>query len=241
MTALAATMDAVRGAPNDDDGDGEGTLSDQAYRRLSRAIARCELAPGTILVERYASAELGMSRTPFREAISRLEKDGLIRILPRRGGQVTLLDLDDIRNNLEVREALEKMCVERALRDGLPFDVARLAQLVKEMGAAVRASDAATFLEADEQFHLTVVAAARNGRALDALKTAWVHINRARHLQPTSKTAMQRSLAQHQAILVQLRERDPEGVRKAIADHTGYAAELSANLMQRVPEAFTSD
>lgn len=215
-----------------------GSLSDQAYERLARAIGRCELQPGSMLVERDASAELGMSRTPFREAMHRLEQEGLIVTVPRRGGRVTLLDLDDIRDNLEVREALEVACVDRALRDDLPFDVDRLESFVKEMRRAERDDDAPAFLEADEGFHLTILAAARNRRALDAVKTAWVHINRARYLSPPSRTEMRNSIKQHRAILGALVDGDGKAVRAAMTMHTSSAADLFGDLMRRMPEAF---
>ena len=216
------------------------SLSDQAYVQLARSIGRCELPPGTLLIERDASAALGMSRTPFREAMYRLEQEGLIRTIPRRGGQVTLLDLDDIRDNLEVRQALEVACVGRALREGLPFDVDRLQELVKVMRSAERDDDAPAYLEADEGFHLTIMAAARNRRALDAVKTAWVHINRARYLQPPTRADMRLSIQQHRSILAALETGKAAAVTKAMTAHTSSAADLFRDLMRRMPEAFNT-
>jgi DNA-binding GntR family transcriptional regulator len=220
---------------------GDASLSDQAYQRLARAIGRCELRPGTMLIERDASAELGMSRTPFREAMHRLEQEGLIHTIPRRGGQVTLLDLDDIRDNLEVRRALEVTCVERAMSDGLAFDRQRLDEFIREMRAAERDGDPGSFLEADEGFHFTIVAAARNRRALDAVKTAWIHINRARYLEPPNKADMRRSIRQHRAILSALLDGDAAAVQHAMTSHTSSAEELFRDLMRRMPEAFTHE
>ena len=214
-------------------------LSDRAYAALLRAIARCELRPGTWLNERDASAELGMSRTPFREALHRLTLDGLIQIVARRGARVTLLDLVDIQNNLEVRGALETSLVRRVIADRLPLDAEHLEHLIDSMREAVSDDAPPQFLEADEEFHRTIATAAHNDRAIRALSACWVHINRARYLQPPSPDEMRSSVAQHMLILRALQRHDLDEVEQAMTGHVQSARELFGELATRMPEAFT--
>jgi DNA-binding GntR family transcriptional regulator len=215
-----------------------GGLSDVAYRFLAERIERCELEPGSWLNEREASASLGMSRTPFRQALHRLALEGLVVSVGRRGIQITRIDLADIQDNLEVRLALEVPLLRRVVETGLPVDVARLEGLLAQMRAAARTGDPLPFLEADEHYHLTLAEAAANRRALEPLRKAWVHVNRPRYLEPPSKAAMRRSIAQHAAILAAVREGDADAVEQAVRGHIRSAAELFGSLAKRMPWAF---
>ena len=231
MGSVIAT--APRSAPA-----GEFQLADHAYSSLLGAIARSELAPGAWLNERDASAALGMSRTPFRQALHRLVLDGLIQIVPRRGARVALLDLKDIEDNIEVRQALEFAAVRKATREGLAFDFDRLEELVKTMRTAAKDDDPPAFLEADEQFHLTVASAGANSRILEALGRAWVHINRARYLDPPDRAAMRESVRQHVEILSSLRSGKMRAVETAVSGHMQSTGDVFGALRKKFPEAF---
>ena len=240
MARQAATR-AVGDATANSNGNGSGReshLSDFAYEAVLGAIARCELPPGAWLNEREASAELGMSRTPFRQALHRLTLDGLIQSVPRRGARVTLLDMKDIADNLEVREALEVAALRRILHDKLPVDLDRLSELISVMKRAIADDDAPSFLEADEQFHLTIAAAAGNRRTIEALKRAWVHINRARYLEPPDRSVMRSSVQEHTKILASLRGGKLREVERTVVSHMTSAGDLFGDLRQRMPEAF---
>lgn len=218
----------------------EFQLSDQAYGELLRAIARCELAPGAWLNEREASARLGMSRTPFRQALHRLALEGLIQAVPRRGYRVSRLDIHDIQENLEVRYALETTAIRRVLDEELGVDFDALEELLSAMRRALKENDAAAFMEADEEFHLTMAGAAGNGRAIEAMKKAWVHVNRARYLDPPSRSAMRNSVQQHSKILENLRRGDDAEVISAVTAHVSSAGAMFRDLMRRVPAAFVT-
>ena len=218
------------------DTNGEG-LADHAYRVLTDRVERCDLAPGSWLNEREASAALGMSRTPFRQALHRLALDGLVRSVDRRGVQVTRIDLNDIQDNLEVRVALEVALLRRAAADGTA-DIGRLEKLLAAMRAAGRTGDALPFLEADEQFHLTLAEAAGNPRALEPLRKAWVHVNRPRYLAPPSRTHMRHSTKQHADILAAVKAGDADAAEAAVRGHIRSAFELFGDLAQRMPLAF---
>lgn len=218
----------------------EFQLSDQAYGELLRAIARCELAPGAWLNEREASARLGMSRTPFRQALHRLALEGLIQAVPRRGYRVSRLDIHDIQENLEVRYALETTAIRRVLEEELTVDFEALEELLSAMRRALKENDAAAFMEADEEFHLTIASAAGNGRAIEAMKKAWVHVNRARYLDPPTRSGMRESVQQHSKILENLRRGDDAAVISAVTAHVSSAGAMFRDLMRRVPAAFVT-
>jgi DNA-binding GntR family transcriptional regulator len=227
-------------AADPEDGGGGLHLSDHAYAFLSDRIERCELRPGSWLNEREASAALGMSRTPFRQALHRLALEGLLVSVGRRGVQITRIDLPDIQDNLEVRIALEVALVRLTLESGLAVDVRRLEELVAVMRSSSRSTDPRPFLEADEQFHLALAEASGNERAMEPLRKAWVHINRPRYLEPPGRTAMRRSVKQHAEILAAVKAADADRAEAAMRGHIRSATELFGDLARRLPDAFAA-
>lgn len=239
---MAEAIPARAAKPQAENGtSGDAQLSEYAYTSLLRAIARCDLAPGAWLNEREASAELGMSRTPFRQALHRLALDGLIRSVPRRGARVTLLDMKDIADNMEVRQALEVAAIRKVLREKRPVDTARLGELIRVMKRAIADDDPRSFLDADEEFHLTLAGAAANTRTIEALKRAWVHINRARYLEPPDRATMRHSMKQHATILASVKTGELREAERTVVEHMASAGDLFGDLRRRMPEAFLHD
>ena len=215
-------------------------LADAAYAALARAIAVGELPAGAEINERRLAEQLGMSRTPLREALHRLSLEGLVTRLPQRGTTVTRLDAADIRDNMAVREAIELEMAARVIEAGATLDSEVVAELLNRQREAVNRCDSRAFLEADEQFHLYLVAASGNPRALEAVRRTWLHVNRARYLAPMTVGHMRRSLADHRRIAQALDARREAEVRAAIRAHLEepLARNLEALAAQR-PAAFT--
>ncbi|MHB8508159.1 MAG: GntR family transcriptional regulator [Candidatus Dormibacteria bacterium] len=216
------------------------SISDHAYATLSRAIETCEIPPGAPFNERDTAARLGMSRTPFRQALHRLVLEGLVVVVPKRGTFVAPLDPSDIADNMAVREAVEVGMVQRLLADGHDLDWASIDEYLGLQKGAVDAGDTLGFLRADEDFHQYILASAGNRRALEAAQRAWLHVNRARYLQPFTRAHMRRSIAEHKEIVVALRAGDAEGARWAIRRHLGDPLDRTLeDLRNRFPDAFS--
>ncbi|HWC24162.1 MAG TPA: GntR family transcriptional regulator [Flexivirga sp.] len=144
-----------------------GAVSRRAYARIRRDILAGTHAPGSLLSENELAADLGISRTPVRTALSRLQDEGWIRIYPQRGALVRELTEVEIREAAQARHALETAGVMRAsqerlgeLTDGLPDEIAR-------QRSALTAGDFATFNELSGEFHRAFVALAGNATMLE--------------------------------------------------------------------------
>lgn len=142
------------------------SVTQKTYRRLERAIAQNHLVPGQVLIIGNLADELGVSRTPVREALLMLEKVGLVEKAHGRVtvSQISLGDLDDV---FEFREALESYCLERLAARGEPRQLTALRDVV----APYRSTDATANAEAavaDLRFHRTLVALSGNARMLAA-------------------------------------------------------------------------
>ncbi|RNI17237.1 GntR family transcriptional regulator [Flexivirga caeni] len=143
-----------------------GGASARAYERIRRDIVAGTLAAGTMLSESELAAALGVSRTPIRSALSRLQSEGWVTIYPQRGALVRELTYDEIREAAEVRHALETAGVLRADPAGLEAALQTLEASVEAQRKDLAAGDFAAFNERAQQFHRGFVALAGNATML---------------------------------------------------------------------------
>lgn len=212
--------------------------SDRAYSVLIRKIAACELPPGAELNERSAAAELGMSRTPFRQAIHRLTVEGLVTTIPKKGIRVTLLDSKILADHMMVREALEAEMVRRVIEGNLPVDFADLKRRITSMKDAAAKKDNLTFLRADEEFHLGIMRAAGNEAAVEAVHRSWIQVNRARYLAPPDFKDRGGVLKEHADILDALKAKDVGRAEAAVRKHLSESRRRLRGITERLPSAF---
>src|ERR1700761_1208047 len=158
-----------RMADSDREMDGQETLTDRAYRLLEELIVTLALPPETILSEQSLAARLGIGRTPIREALQRLARDGLVVILPRRGILVSQINLKTQMRLLEVRRELERLMARGAAERATAEETASFAAIAREMRRASDESDDMTFMRLDRQFNELVSQAARNEFASRAM------------------------------------------------------------------------
>lgn len=201
-------------------------LADVAYTQLAQAIATCEIPAGAPLNEREVSHRLGMSRTPLRAALHRLALDGLVTSVPKKGTYVAPFDPRDVSDNMAVREALEIAMAERVIEAGIALDAAFLDDVLARQRRAVEHLDSPSFLRADEQFHLYILAASGNHRAVEAAQRAWLHVNRARYMLPMTVSHMRSALRGHRDIAAAMHSRDATKVKQAIRAHLGEPLEI---------------
>ena len=142
--------------------DGEATLVDRAYRGLEELIVTLRLAPRTVLSEQVLAQRLGIGRTPVREALQRLARDGLVTILPRRGILVSDTNLRTHLRLLEVRREIERLLARLAAERATREQRARFAVIADGMKAASRDADDIGFMRLDLEFNALVAEAADN-------------------------------------------------------------------------------
>jgi len=158
--------DPVDAGPEADD---QETLTDRAYRLVEELIVTLALPPETILSEQSLAARLGIGRTPIREALQRLARDGLVVILPRRGILVSQINLKTQMRLLEVRREMERLMARGAAERATPEESTSFATIAREMRRASDQNDDMTFMRLDRQFNELVSQAARNEFASRAM------------------------------------------------------------------------
>lgn len=138
------------------------TLTDKAYRQLEELIATLQLPPGTVLSELTLAQKLNIGRTPIREALQRLARDGLVVVLPRRGVLVSDINLRTQLRLLETRRVLERLMAELAAERATDEECATFAEMAEGMRRAAERADDIEFMRLDRQLNALVAQAARN-------------------------------------------------------------------------------
>lgn len=138
------------------------SLTERAYSLIEELIATLQLAPGEVLSETALSQRLDIGRTPVREALQRLAREGLVTILPRRGILVSDFNVKSQLRMLEVRREIERLLARSAAERANDEERVRLGEIAAEMRAAAKSDDDIRFMRLDKEFNQLVTGAARN-------------------------------------------------------------------------------
>lgn len=200
------------------------SLADAAYGTLKRDILDFRLAPGDRFTETEIAERLRVSRTPVREALFRLEREGYLEVRQRNGWLVKPLDFDTLDHFYELRSVLEIAAV-RALcaPDQIPDPLRALQPLVDiwRVDSAGRSGDGEWLAELDERFHTDLVAAAGNPEIARVHRAATERIRIVRRLDFTQPDRIARTYAEHGAILEAILTRDAERACALLQAHIG--------------------
>ena len=154
------------------------SLAEQAYRQLEEMIVTLVLPPGATLSEATLSARTGIGRTPIREALKRLEHQGLVTSLPRKGLIVRDMKVEDQFTLLEVLRPLDRLIAAKAAQWAMEPQRAALRDCAEAMAEAARTRDLHGFLQCDQQCDMIIYQAARNPFAIDIVTPLYSHCRR---------------------------------------------------------------
>lgn len=227
-----------RGAtlPSEPKSDAERLSSaERAYRTLKELILDNQLPAGSQLLEQEAAERLCMSRTPVREAMIRLEQDGIVEIRPRHGMRVLPVSSKDMREIYEVLTALESTAAEIVARRGAtPAELASLRAAVAAMGSALDRDDLEGWAVADRHFHGLLVTLAGNERLQQMVSQLSEQAHRARVLTLRLRPKPVYSIRDHARLVAAIARRDAESARQIHHDHRMEAGEMLVDLLNRL-------
>ncbi len=198
------------------------SLVDAAYAALKQAILDSSFAPGYQASEQEIALRLGMSRTPVHEAVIRLQEDGLVRVLSRRGVLICALAPEDMREIYDVIIAIEGRAAEllASLPDAERKPVAaELARETEVMARAWEDGDLPAWGQADARFHRILVERAGNGRMTRVIQTINDQSHRARMLTLKLRRELGSSVAEHRAIIEAIERGDAAKALARVHDH----------------------
>lgn len=195
------------------------TLADQIADQLRRDILRGKLNPGDPIKERDNAAEMGVSRTPMREAIRILAKEGLVILRPARSPVIAAPSAADIRDHLEVLIALEILSGRLACARASSDDIDAIALIHDELVDGYTEMDPLDAFELDMRFHRAIAAAAHNAALIHTHTAYLARMWRARFLAAQTRRNRDRVLGHHGEIVTALRARDADAIAHTIETH----------------------
>ncbi|SIT51440.1 putative transcriptional regulator, HTH GntR [Paraburkholderia piptadeniae] len=209
------------------------SLRDQAYAMLRQAIADADIYASREeirLDERVLSETLGVSRTPVREAMTLLEQEGFLRMVPRRGIYIVRKSKREIVEMIQMWAALESMAARLATLHATDEEIARLRHMFDQFRDSTPAEHIAEYSDANIAFHQAIVELSKSHIILDTIKNIFIHVRAIRRLTISQSDRASRSIVDHLRIIEALEKRDTELAERLVRDHSlGLAAFVEAN------------
>lgn len=194
-------------------------LRDVVFNTLRHAILKGELEPGERLMEIALAQKLGVSRTPIREAIRKLELEGLVVMVPRKGAEVADITEKDLRDVLEVRTALEELSIELAMKNMNDDDCKQLTEANKLFAKDSEGDDLIKIAEADVAFHELIYMATGNKRLIQMINNLREQMYRYRLEYIKDKSTHARLVDEHNRIIDAMVKNDVAAAKAAIKLH----------------------
>ncbi|UCG66707.1 MAG: GntR family transcriptional regulator [Deltaproteobacteria bacterium] len=200
-------------------------LAKMAYKALRDSILSGHLVPGEIYNEMAIAKELGISRTPVREALLELSTQGLITFLPRKGVMVSHHKRQDVEEIFELRKAIELAAIEKAAKASPPRDLAKCEKALANQRKIIKKKDFLAFLQADRMFHTTFSEMTNNRRLVDILENLRdiIHLMGAEALGRAGRWP--EVIVEHEKVLEAVRQGKPMKAREAMDYHLDRSKE----------------
>lgn len=194
-------------------------ISEKVYKTLKKQIINERLRPGERLIDNELASRFGVSRTPIREALTKLSNEGLIEILPRRGIYVKRLDKKDIKEIYQIRRVLEGL----ATREATPIideeQLKKLYSLFEKAKRSLNSDDWKSCMEFDIELHSTILSNCQNDRLIGIVHNLNTLIHAFRVRLARDRERATQALKEHEAILEAVKARDVERAEKAMMEH----------------------
>ena len=207
-------------------------MSTRAYAEIRNLIVRLELAPGEVVREEALQRQLGIGRTPIREALQRLARDQFVTVIPRRGMLVSSIDVSELSLLFETRAMMEPYAARLACMRGTDADWDEMQRVIDASAAA--AGDEA-LLEVDRRCHEIIWNAAGNRFLTDTLDVLYAQSDRVWHMYLADVADTRHAVDEHAGILALLRAGDADVVAAALEAHVkSFDAQVRAAVTQRL-------
>lgn len=200
-------------------------LRDVVFNTLRQAILRGELKPGERLMEIQLANKLGVSRTPIREAIRKLELEGLVLMIPRKGAEVADISEKSLRDVLEVRKALEELAVQLACDKITKEEIEDLKKAAEDFKKILKSRDITEIAEADVRFHDIIFMATDNQKLVQLLNNLREQMYRFRVEYLKKEEVHPQLIAEHEKIIEHIMERDKVKASAIVSEHINNQVE----------------
>ena len=213
------------------------SIGDYAVRVIEYNIINMSLPPGTFISEKIISDMLDISRTPVREAFSRLEKANFIEIYPQKASRVSLIDIDIIDETSFMRRTLEKEIIKTVCDKCSNEDLILLNENISQYKKNIKNDDLYKLLNIDNNFHEILFSIANKNLTYNIIKDSIKHLNRARIFN-IIEMDRNRTLKEHQDIFQAVKEKNSKKAVSLIETHLTHVTEDLKFLKSKFPDYF---
>ncbi|PAD35996.1 GntR family transcriptional regulator [Terribacillus saccharophilus] len=220
------------------------TLAYEVYQYLYNKIITLAYKPGQMIYESTIAEELGLSRTPVREAIQMLASEEFLQIIPQKGIKVKYVSKKKVQEAFQVRKSLEGVAFREAAVKWDEADAqvnmykADLMHIMDQQRAAAKSQDVAAFYQHDEVFHDKILEICGNQTLASVVRQIRGHVNRIRYLEFFETREMQRVIHDHEDLIALIQKNDADGVAQRLNQHLDTAASHYGDIMEKYAEYF---
>ncbi|TQR12726.1 GntR family transcriptional regulator [Psychrobacillus soli] len=212
-------------------------IRESAFNQLRKMILSQEIKPGEKLNEKEVAEQLGVSRTPVREALHKLELEGLVEIFPRRYCLVKGVTHECIREIHLIRSQLEPIAASIAVNNLTNEDLERLDNLIKLSVEFASKGNVEKIMEANDEFHQIINRASNLSRIIAILENMHDYVEAFRYSFMSRTDLVKRSIEEHQEILAALQTRDKELVKKIVTKHLEGITEYEEVILEDMKQS----
>lgn len=207
-------------------------LRELVFESLREAIIMGNLRPGERLMEIQLAEQMGVSRTPVREAIRKLELEGLVVMVPRKGAYVAGLSIKDIADVFEIRKALEGLAAELAADRISDEEIENLERVLHRLADSVEHKKLDEFIDVDTEFHAVLFQAGRNDRLSQMISNLREQIHRFRNTSLSMPGRMTAALEEHRKIVEAISQHDVDEAKRLAQEHIENAENTIMELIR---------
>lgn len=213
-------------------------IGDSVYYTLRKNIMSLNLKPGEELSIKDISDRWDVSRSPVRDALIKLGKEGLVEIIPQKGTTVSKIDIKRVQEERFLRESLE----EKAMRLFIPVvsdsNIAQLNYFIEMQKVSLKSNDFENFIEFDDEFHSLFFKSIERNMCWDIIQSMSGHYKRIRLMSLWDSDILTKVVSQHEDIVKFIREKDTENTIELLLRHLVKISNEEAEMVKKYPEYF---
>jgi len=215
------------------------TTGESIYQTLRDMILSLALLPGHEMKMEEWTERFKVSRSPVRDALTRLDKDGLVDVFPQRGTRVSLIDLNRVREERFLRKSLEDHAITAFLEHDCDEALKKMRAVLKEQKRIEKSADLPAFLRLDDDFHSLLFSAIGMDFCFDLVREKCVHYRRIRILTCTSPSVIPNIVKEHEALLKALEKKDVDLASQIDRQHLSKLKQEQEQLLNQFPHYFS--